>query len=84
VKPYLEKSKVNYRIVLGNDSVATMYGGIESLPTTFVLDRDGRIASTHIGLVSKSDYENEIQQLINNAQRSDIGQPVVAARRAAN
>jgi peroxiredoxin len=84
VKPYLEKSKVNYRIVLGNDSVATMYGGIESLPTTFVLDRDGRIASTHIGLVSKSDYENEIQQLLNNAQRSDIGQPVVAARRAAN
>ena len=50
VKPYLEKSKINYRIVLGNDSVATMYGGIDSLPTTFVLDKDGKIASTHVGL----------------------------------
>jgi peroxiredoxin len=84
VKPYMEKSKINYRIVLGNDSVATMYGGIESLPTTFVLDKDGKIASTHIGLVSKSDYENEIQQLLHNAQRSDTGRPVIAAQRAAN
>ena len=84
VKPYLEKSKINYRIVVGNDSVATMYGGIDSLPTTFVLDTEGKIASTHIGLVSKSDYENEIQQLLNNAQRTDAGRNVVAARRAAN
>lgn len=85
VKPYLEKSKINYRIALGNDSVATMYGGIDSLPTTFVLDKEGKIASTHVGLVSKSDYENEIQQLLNNSQRStDTGRTVVAARRAAN
>ncbi len=85
VKPYLEKSKINYRIVLGNDSVATMYGGIDSLPTTFVLDKDGKIASTHVGLVSKSDYENEIQQLLDHSQRSvHTGRDVIAARRAAN
>jgi cytochrome c biogenesis protein CcmG/thiol:disulfide interchange protein DsbE len=82
VKPYIDKSKINYRIVVGNDSVATMYGGIDSLPTTFVLDRDGKIASTHIGLVSKSDYENEIQQLLENAQRTDAGGH--NAQRAAN
>jgi thiol-disulfide isomerase/thioredoxin len=85
VKPYLEKSKINYRIVLGNDSVATMYGGIDSLPTTFVLDKDGKIASTHVGLVSKSDYENEIQQLLDHSQRSvHNGRDVIAAWRAAN
>jgi thiol-disulfide isomerase/thioredoxin len=85
VKPYLDKSKINYRIVLGNDSVATMYGGIDSLPTTFVLDKDGKIASTHVGLVSKSDYENEIQQLLDHSQRSGhIRRDVIAARRPAN
>ncbi|HYP06397.1 MAG TPA: TlpA disulfide reductase family protein [Bryobacteraceae bacterium] len=64
VKPYLEQAKVNYRVVMGNDSVATLYGGVDSLPTSFVLDQDGRIASTHVGLVSKSDYENDISQLL--------------------
>jgi len=77
VKPYLSESKINYRVVMGDDSVATMYGGVDSLPTTFILDKDGKIASTHVGLVSKSDYENEIIQLL-ETQRSAVrrGGPV--------
>jgi cytochrome c biogenesis protein CcmG/thiol:disulfide interchange protein DsbE len=64
VKPYLAEEKINYRVLLGNDSVGTLYGGVDSLPTTFVIDRDGRIAATHIGLVSKSDYQDEILELL--------------------
>jgi thiol-disulfide isomerase/thioredoxin len=85
VKPYLAQSKINYRVILGSDTVATLYGGVESLPTTFMLDQEGKIASTHIGLVSKSDYEDEIVQLLNGgSQRSDAGRNIVAARRAAD
>jgi peroxiredoxin len=84
IKPYLEQSKVNYRVILGNDTVAGLYGGVESLPTTFVLDRNGKIASTHVGLVSKSDYENEIMQLLEGATSSAGRSAVVAANRAAN
>jgi peroxiredoxin len=82
VKPYLEKSKVNYRILLGNDSIATLYGGVDSLPTTFVIDAAGKIASTHVGLISKSDYENEIVQLLDAAKRTNAGGSVIAAARA--
>lgn len=64
VKPFLAEEKINYRVLLGNDSVGTLYGGVDSLPTTFVIDRDGNIAATHIGLVSKSDYEDEIVSLL--------------------
>ncbi|HYO82282.1 MAG TPA: TlpA disulfide reductase family protein [Bryobacteraceae bacterium] len=71
VKPYIVKNKVNYRTVMGTDMVAQQYGGVESLPTTFVIDKDGRIASTHIGLISKGDYENEIVQLLDS--RADAG-----------
>lgn len=72
VKPFLAEEKINYRVLLGNDSVGTLYGGVDSLPTTFVIDREGQIAATHIGLVSKSDYENEIVQLL-EAKRTDVG-----------
>jgi len=79
VKPFLAEEKINYRILLGNDSVGTLYGGVDSLPTTFVIDREGNIAATHIGLVSKSDYEDEIVQLLEGKR------PAVSAdARAAN
>ncbi len=64
VKPFVEERKMNYRVVLGTDSVATAYGGIDSLPTTFVIDQNGKIASSHIGLVNKDDYLKEIQNLL--------------------
>lgn len=81
IKPYLSKNRVNYRIALGTDMVAQQYGGVESLPTTFVIDKNGRIASTHIGLVSKSDYENEIIQLLGNSRASVDSPAAVAASR---
>lgn len=64
VKPYVNNRKINYRVCLGNEETSQLYGGIESLPTTFVIDRDGKIASRHIGLVSKSTYEKEILNLL--------------------
>jgi thiol-disulfide isomerase/thioredoxin len=70
VKPYLAARKVNYRVVIGNDDLAQRYGGVDSLPTTFVIDRDGRIASQHVGLVSRKDYEGEINQLLEGSQRA--------------
>ncbi len=65
VKPYLVEMKVNYRIVLGNDQVGELYGGVESLPTTFLIDRQGKIASIHIGLSrGKEDFKNDIVHLL--------------------
>jgi peroxiredoxin len=80
VKPYIQKNKVSYRILMGTDSTAQMYGGVESLPTTFIIDASGKIAATHVGLVSKSEYENQIVHLLEDAKRaSGRGRPVLAA-----
>jgi peroxiredoxin len=64
VKPYIQQYKVNYRILLGNDQVGEIYGGVESLPTTFLIDRQGKIASVHIGLSGKDEFKNAINQLL--------------------
>ena len=64
VKPYIGEHKINYRVVVGNDALDKAYGGVESLPTTFLIGRDGRIASKHVGLVSKSTYQEEISRLL--------------------
>jgi peroxiredoxin len=64
VSPFVKQTAVNYPVVIGNDQVAQLYGGIDALPSTFLIDRDGRIAAVHRGLVGKHDYEGEILQLI--------------------
>lgn len=64
VKPYVEEHKINYRVLLGNDSVSQLYGGLDALPTTFIIDREGNIAYPHVGLIGKNEYLSEIQSLL--------------------
>ena len=64
VKPYLAKAKVNYRVMMGNDQTSQLYGGIDALPTTFLIDRAGKIAAVHVGLTNRKDFENGIEQLL--------------------
>jgi thiol-disulfide isomerase/thioredoxin len=70
VKPYVEQKQMNYRVAIGDDGLAQKYGGIDSLPTTFLIDRAGRVAAVHMGLVSKNVYEREIQELL--AERTQV------------
>ncbi len=64
VKPYIETRRINYPVVLGSEETELLYGGIDALPTTFVIDRAGRIAAVHMGLIGKDEYENEILSLL--------------------
>ncbi len=64
VKPYLAEKHVNYRIGLGNDELAQKYGGIDALPETFLIDREGKIVTRHVGMVSKPDTERDIAQAL--------------------
>ena len=61
VKPYLVRMKVNYRILLGNDKVAGLYGGVDALPTTFLIDRQGNIVAKYEGVSGgKEEFKNAI------------------------
>jgi cytochrome c biogenesis protein CcmG/thiol:disulfide interchange protein DsbE len=71
VKPYLKRRQVNYRVALANQSVTQLYGSVEGLPTTFMIDRQGRIARTHIGLASQDTYRDEIVQLLGSNNSDD-------------
>jgi peroxiredoxin len=72
VRPYIASHKINYRIVVGSEVVAQQFGDIDSLPTSFIIDRDGRIAANHVGLVDKRDYQNEILKLLDDSKRASL------------
>lgn len=86
VKPFAQQMGINYRLVMGNDQTAQMYGGVDALPTTFLIDRAGKIAAVHVGLASKKDFEDGIEALLQNNAAPGIvrddqrgGAPVPAA-----
>jgi len=64
VRPYMEQKGVNYRVMVGDDKTAQVFGGVESLPTTFLIDKTGGIAVSHTGLVGKETYQEEIEKLL--------------------
>ncbi|HWF10125.1 MAG TPA: redoxin domain-containing protein [Bryobacteraceae bacterium] len=64
INPYVAASKVNYPIVLGNETVNQLYGGFDALPTTLVIARDGKVAFLHEGLIGRDEYEKEIRALL--------------------
>ena len=63
VKPFIEAAAVPYRIVLGNNSTAKAYG-IGNMPDTFLIDQEGRIAATYVGMVDRNGIEQNIQKLL--------------------
>ena len=64
VKAFMEKTGINYPIVLGDEAIVSAFGGVEGIPTTFIIDRNGRIVGKHVGYSAKAEFEAEIKPLL--------------------
>jgi peroxiredoxin len=61
---FTKEMNVNYTILLGSNSVGNAYGGVRFLPQTFLINRNGQIVRTLIGIKTKSDFEDNIKRLL--------------------
>jgi thiol-disulfide isomerase/thioredoxin len=68
VRRFVLQSGINYRVAMASDEVRRDYGGIAALPTSFVIDPQGRIVQKHVGLNDPTIYELEVKAM--------LGQPV--------
>jgi peroxiredoxin len=64
VRPFMEEMRINYPVMLGGDATASKYGGIDSLPVTLLIDRNGRIAARQTGITGKTRYQRSITELL--------------------
>jgi thiol-disulfide isomerase/thioredoxin len=64
IKDFAEKFGINYPVALATNDIRLQYGGIAALPTSFVLDSEGRIVQKHEGLRDPVLYETEIRALL--------------------
>jgi hypothetical protein len=54
---------MNYPTVLSTPEIEKLFPGIYALPTSFILDRDGRLAQKHIGMLNAAVTELETRAL---------------------
>jgi thiol-disulfide isomerase/thioredoxin len=64
IKKFVAESIINYPVAVATDDIRIQYGGIAALPTSFVLDSEGRVVQKHEGLRDPVLYETEIRSLL--------------------
>jgi peroxiredoxin len=66
VAPFVKEWNINYPTVIDTTGgVSTRYGGIRSIPTAFLVGRDGKVINQFIGYKPKEVFEQAIKQAIN-------------------
>lgn len=64
VKAFADKNGVNYTLVMADEAVVSAFGGVEAIPTTFLIDRNGQIRDRKIGAAESEEYEKKVAALI--------------------
>ena len=64
VKPYIQSHQINYRVLMASADIDKLYPGMEAWPYTYLIDREGRIAWSHMGVASKPDFREMIERLL--------------------
>lgn len=75
VRALYQKYHVNYPVVMGDEQLGEMYGGILGLPVTFLIDRNGKIRFKHQGSADLDIIEREIHGLLNPAVPGAAAKP---------
>ena len=60
---FVKQFHIPYPVLLP-DAGSSLVAAVESLPTTFVIDRNGRVAAVHIGAITKSQLRGELERLL--------------------
>jgi thiol-disulfide isomerase/thioredoxin len=63
VKPFIAHWQMDYPVAVGSDALAELYR-VQELPLTLLIDRTGRIAVSHAGIIDKAQFESEIRELL--------------------
>jgi peroxiredoxin len=64
VASFVRQNGINYPVMVGDDEIAGLYGGIPGIPTTFIIDRQGKIVRRFEGYTSRAVFENELKKLL--------------------
>ena len=63
VKTFVTEHKMNYPVAVVGEDIEKLFGGVSSIPSTFVLNLDGKMVQRHIGTLNANVTEQEVRAL---------------------
>ena len=64
VRAWVAAHGVKYPVGIADAGLQARFGGIDAVPTSFVLDAEGRIVQKHVGLYPPLVYDLEVRALL--------------------
>ena len=55
---------ISYPVLIDGATLSTPYGGLDEMPTSFFVDRNGTVVAAQLGLTSKADIEANIKKAL--------------------
>jgi len=72
IAKFARQLNVNYTILLGKDDTAKLYGGVDALPTTFYIDRNGTLVDATMGLPERDELEDHVKRTLAEGRTSTV------------
>ncbi len=64
IPAFMDKMKMNYPVLIASTEVVQAYGGISSIPTTFVINKEGNVLGRIVGSRSREMFESIIKKYL--------------------
>jgi cytochrome c biogenesis protein CcmG/thiol:disulfide interchange protein DsbE len=68
IEAFANEMSINYLVVQGTEKVANDYGGIDGLPTTFYIGRDGKVVKIVAGLMGHGEAERNVKRALTQGE----------------
>ncbi|HEX3661587.1 MAG TPA: TlpA disulfide reductase family protein [Acidobacteriaceae bacterium] len=63
IRPFMARAHMDYPVAVGNDAIGQRFG-VTEMPLTLLIDRKGRVAIAHAGIVDRAQFEDDIRALL--------------------
>ena len=68
IAEFVSKLGIDYPILIGKEDVGDAYGGVQFLPATFYVGRDGKVVDKVFGLKGRDEIEDNIKKALGRNQ----------------
>ena len=65
---FVQQMHMPYPVLIDGDSLSKPYGGLDALPASFFVDRNGTVVASQLGLTSKAEIEANIRKALGVAK----------------
>jgi peroxiredoxin len=63
VKAYTDSNHIKFPVLMADATVVQGFGGLDAIPTLFVIEPHHNVISRHVGVTGKSVLENELKAI---------------------